>query len=146
MRGPRGSGPTWPTPVKKAAAVSEHLSIGLAADPTSPAKARAELRSLLDDECIDGQCAVAAVVVGELVANAVRHGREPIEFDLTLDRPSLRVEVSDGDARLDRVTVGTADRNGRSARGLQLVAALASAWGVTARGARKTVWAELLVS
>ena len=85
-------------------------------------------------------------MVGELVANAVRHGREPIEFDLTLDRPSLRVEVSDGDARLDRVTVGTTDRNGRSARGLQLVAALASAWGVTARGARKTVWAELLVS
>ena len=125
--------------------MSEHLTIALAADPMSPAAARAHLRSLLDDDCRDGQCAVAAVVVGELVANAVLHGRAPIEFDLTLDPPNLRVEVTDGDARLDQVAPGAAHEAGSSARGLQLVAAFASAWGVTARGERKTVWAELLL-
>ncbi|MFE0794392.1 ATP-binding protein [Streptomyces mutabilis] len=89
----------------------------------------------------------ALLIVAELSANAVLHGRVPgRDFALRLvHTPAaglLRVEVSDTHAALPARLLPPADADG--GRGLLLVEALASRWGVTERtGPGKTVWAEL---
>ncbi|WP_406838496.1 ATP-binding protein [Streptomyces sp. AHU1] len=89
------------------------------------------------------------LVVAELAANAVTHGRVPgRDAELRLHRQDgeglVRVEVSD--VRGERLPLPAAD--GRTpladrGRGLVLVGALAEEWGVTERpgGPGKTVWA-----
>lgn len=91
-----------------------------------------------------------AVVVAEFAANAVLHGRVPgRDFALLLtyddDRRVVRVEVSDTHpARPARVAREGDDNHGR---GLVLVDALATRWGVRDRvGPGKTVWAEYALS
>lgn len=88
----------------------------------------------------------ATLVVAELAANAVLHGRVPgRDFALRLvhepDAALLRVEVSDTHpAQPARVRPTSVDTRGR---GLLLVDALAVRWGVRDRtGPGKTVWAE----
>jgi anti-sigma regulatory factor (Ser/Thr protein kinase) len=86
----------------------------------------------------------AAVLVAELAANAVTHGRVPgrdLELRLTLSADTLRIEVSDARAEKHPREV-TPD--GESGRGLLLVAALAERWSVHDRvPVGKTVRAEL---
>ncbi|MEU3030858.1 ATP-binding protein [Streptomyces incarnatus] len=88
------------------------------------------------------------LVVAELAANAVRHGRVPgRNFALRLvHRPAaalVRVEVSDTHPALP-VRLAPAPADAEGGRGLLLVDALASRWGVTERtGSGKAVWAEL---
>ncbi|MCX5284888.1 MULTISPECIES: ATP-binding protein [unclassified Streptomyces] len=89
---------------------------------------------------------LVAQVVAELAANAVTHGHVPgrdVELRLRLAGDgTVRVEVAD--ARGDRrpVTPG-AGGDAESGRGLRIVAALSTAWGVEDRQVGKTVWAEL---
>ncbi|HZF86963.1 ATP-binding protein [Streptomyces sp.] len=87
------------------------------------------------------------LIVAELSANAVVHGRVAgRDFALRLvHRPAaalVRVEVSDTHPALPVCLAPSADADG--GRGLLLVGALASRWGVTERtGPGKTVWAEV---
>ncbi|WP_249416233.1 ATP-binding protein [Streptomyces sp. TS71-3] len=88
-----------------------------------------------------------AVVVAELCANAVLHGRVPgrdFELKLSHDRAAgvVRVEVSDTHpGRPEEPPQAVAPAEG--GRGLLVVAALARRWGVRERvGPGKTVWAE----
>lgn len=83
----------------------------------------------------------AALIVSELVCNAVRHAGTDIGLTLMSRRRGLRVEVSDGSTRPIRPRIATtADEGGR---GLALVDALASHHGVRSAPGGKTVWAEL---
>ncbi|MDT7839182.1 ATP-binding protein [Streptomyces justiciae] len=89
----------------------------------------------------------AEQIVAELAANAVTHGRVPgRDFRLTLYvvGDTLRIEVTD--TRADRdPCLEQASPEAESGRGLALVAALASRWGVSEGPApRKTVWAEVI--
>ncbi|MGW2558210.1 ATP-binding protein [Streptomyces sp. NPDC001514] len=92
----------------------------------------------------------AGLIVAELAANAVTHGRVPgrdFEVRLLLAATTLRIEVSD--ARGERVptTPGTPlAPDAETGRGLLLVVALATAWGTADRLIGKTVWAELGLS
>ncbi|GAA4895421.1 ATP-binding protein [Streptomyces coeruleoprunus] len=91
---------------------------------------------------------VAALVVGELAANAATHGRVPgrsFEVRMTLRLGYLRVEVSD--TRTERRPALVAPQAiAERGRGLFLVSALADAWGVLDRiPVGKTVWAEVSV-
>ncbi|MFJ2716775.1 ATP-binding protein [Streptomyces sp. NPDC087437] len=86
------------------------------------------------------------LVVAELAANAVLHGRVPgRDFALALSfeegRDVVRIEVTDTHpARPARMAPGP---DGDGGRGLVLVDALAVDWGVRDRlGPGKTVWAE----
>ncbi|WP_267713869.1 ATP-binding protein [Streptomyces sp. CoH17] len=97
----------------------------------------------------DVSCTVA-LVVGELAANAVQHGRVPgREFGLrlTLDRAAslLRVEVDDAASAKRLPTAAPSSYpEGESGRGLLLVDVLAVRWGwVPRRPLGETVWAEL---
>ncbi|MEK8145227.1 ATP-binding protein [Streptomyces sp. M10(2022)] len=90
------------------------------------------------------------IVVAELAANAVLHGRVPgRDFALLLvrddDRGVIRIEVSDTHPAQPVQAVPTQDED--YGRGLVLVDALAVSWGVRARvGPGKTVWAECALS
>ncbi|MEU3376201.1 ATP-binding protein [Streptomyces caelestis] len=97
----------------------------------------------------DVSCAVA-LVVGELAANAVQHGRVPgREFGLrlALDPTAglLRVEVADAASAKRLPTAAPSScPEGESGRGLLLVDVLAERWGSRPRSpVGKTVWAEL---
>jgi anti-sigma regulatory factor (Ser/Thr protein kinase) len=94
-----------------------------------------------------GASDAAAVIVAELTANAVVHARVPGRgFELRLLHTgvhTLRIEVMD--TRADRHPhLSSSPPDAESGRGLTLVEALATRWGVTDGPApRKTVWAEL---
>ncbi|MFK4103756.1 ATP-binding protein [Streptomyces sp. NPDC019531] len=97
----------------------------------------------------DTSCAVA-LVVAELAANAVRHGRVPghdFGLRLTFDRATglVQVEVSDAaSAKRLPATPPSSAPEGESGRGLLLVDALAVRWGSTPRHPLgKTVWAAI---
>ncbi|MFE2974421.1 ATP-binding protein [Streptomyces sp. NPDC059258] len=97
----------------------------------------------------------AALILGELAANAVTHGRVPgRNFELRLsympgdsEAPGLlRIEVSDtrGERRPPGPGEITAPADGSdSGRGLLIVEALADRWAVLDRDPGKTVRAEL---
>lgn len=95
----------------------------------------------------DVSCTVA-LVVGELAANAVRHGRVPghdFALRLALDAVAglVRVEVADAAAKRPPVSTPSSCPEGESGRGLLLVEALAVRWGwAPRRPVGKTVWAE----
>ncbi|WUE60367.1 ATP-binding protein [Streptomyces sp. NBC_00487] len=96
----------------------------------------------------DVSCTVA-LVVGELAANAVRHGRVPgrdFGLRLALDVPAglVRVEVADAaSAKRPPTAPPSSYAEGESGRGLLLVDVLAVRWGsVPRRPGGKTVWAE----
>lgn len=93
----------------------------------------------------------AALVVTELVANAVRHGPAAadgaIRVDWDVADGLLRLEVSAGGpgpgSGLAVSPVGTSDAE--SGRGLGIVAALSTGWGVRPSASGNAVWAELPV-
>lgn len=97
----------------------------------------------------DVSCTVA-LVVAELAANAVRHGRVPgrdFGLRLALDEVSrlVRIEVADAAAaKRPPVTPPSSYPDGESGRGLLLVDVLAERWGSMPRHpVGKTVWAEV---
>ncbi|NJP99091.1 hypothetical protein HCK00_00550 [Streptomyces sp. PLAI1-29] len=97
----------------------------------------------------DVSCAVA-LVVGELAANAVRHGRVPgrdFRLQLRLDEAAglVRIEVTDAaGARRLPATPPPPGPDGESGRGLLLVDSLAARRGSEPRHPTgKTVWAEV---
>jgi anti-sigma regulatory factor (Ser/Thr protein kinase) len=110
--------------------------------PDSPALARDYCDGVLADQhCAPETVADARLVVSELVTNAVLHARTPIEVQVLLGAGTLRIEVTD--SGLDRPHVW-AERD-RGGRGLPIVEAVASGWGVLDQGSRKTVWCEIAV-
>ncbi|MCX5198510.1 ATP-binding protein [Streptomyces sp. NBC_00249] len=87
----------------------------------------------------------AGLLVAELAANAVTHGRVPgrdFEVRMVLLAGVLRVEVSDA-RRERRPQVRPAEYQAESGYGLRIVDGLAVDWGVMDRVVGKTVWAEL---
>ncbi|MET7474941.1 ATP-binding protein [Streptomyces sp. NPDC005648] len=100
----------------------------------------------------DTSCAVA-LVVAELAANAVLHGRVPGHgFGLLVAVDTVaglvRVEVADAaSGRRPPVTPPSSAPEGESGRGLLLVDTLAVRWGSAPRHPLgKTVWAEVSIA
>lgn len=84
----------------------------------------------------------AALIVSELVGNAVVHGRPPVEVRVSRRTGGIRIDVSDsGEGAV--VPPGRSGPLGQSGLGLQVVAHLATRWGVDPLPDGKTVWAEL---
>ncbi|MEV1049817.1 ATP-binding protein [Streptomyces sp. NPDC049887] len=84
---------------------------------------------------------VAALIVAELAADAVTHGRVPgrdFELRLLLTGAILPIEVSDTRAERLPTALGAPSLNSETGRGLLVVSALAAAWGVADRSVGKT--------
>ena len=120
-----------------------HHEVALPADPTAPRRARALLRAATQDWDLDEDLSHdAAMVVTELVANAVDHAGTPSTLRVDLDDRGLYVAVRDG--RPDRAPrPRPVDPTAPRGRGLQMIDALTASWGVTVHADGKTVWATL---
>jgi anti-sigma regulatory factor (Ser/Thr protein kinase) len=82
----------------------------------------------------------AQLAVSELATNAYLHGRGRITLRADLDRDRLLVEVSDEGSGFERV-VRPHHLQGLGGRGLKIVDAEASRWGI--RDGATRVWFEL---
>ncbi|MFF2020274.1 ATP-binding protein [Streptomyces sp. NPDC058171] len=111
--------------------------------PESAAPARRLVRAAcavwrLDDLAEDG-----ALIVSELVSNAVQHARRE-SIRITIERPGTgRVRVGVVDFSRVSPVRGEPDPERESGRGLALVAELAENWGTDSLPWGKRVWAEL---
>ena len=83
----------------------------------------------------------ALVVVSELVTNAIAAGSETVELTLELAADRLLVQVHDEAPGLPVMGVPAPDALG--GRGLSIVDALSSEWGVQPADPGKTTWAAL---
>ena len=83
----------------------------------------------------------AALLVSELVTNAVLHARAPVDIRVRKGRYELRIEVYDEGAGVP-LPIFT-DIDASAGRGLGLVQAIAACWGVDDTPSGKTVWFEL---
>jgi anti-sigma regulatory factor (Ser/Thr protein kinase) len=82
----------------------------------------------------------AAVVLAELLNNALMHTTGDIRLCLGWDSGVVTVEVWDCSPRLDRTPRSQLDAGGR---GLVVVAGLAEDWGVRRHDDGKVVWASV---
>jgi two-component sensor histidine kinase len=108
--------------------------------PAQLAGLRAQLRYLasvwaLPEDCTDR----LLMIVNELVSNAIDHARTACDITVRRTRSLVRVLVADDSPLPPRIPPH--DVTAARGRGLQMVKALASRWGWTARHGGKTVWA-----
>ena len=82
-----------------------------------------------------------ALVVSELVTNAVLHARGPIEFEVTVEDDVIELRVADQTTELPKITFANGDQVGGA--GLRIVDRLARYWGVEQRAGGKVVWCQL---
>jgi anti-sigma regulatory factor (Ser/Thr protein kinase) len=111
-------------------------------DQRAPAEAR---RFVRDVHCNEHNASVrddVALLVSELVTNAVRHGAPPVTIEVGCDESGgMQVRVSDGDP--GSPTPNTADVDDESGRGMALVDMLSDDWGVDPTPDGKAVWFRL---
>jgi anti-sigma regulatory factor (Ser/Thr protein kinase) len=109
-----------------------------------PASARAA-RRFVADTLSDWSCGHladdAALLVSELVTNAVIHARSDVALRLWRTGSGIRVEIADRDPK--PVVRRPADPEALGGRGLYLVDTLARDWGVRPAKPGKAVWFEL---
>ncbi|MEI5011650.1 SpoIIE family protein phosphatase [Streptomyces sp. PmtA] len=112
------------------------------ADPAAVSKAREWTTRQLTAWGLEELLFTTELIVSELVTNAIRYGRLPM--DLRLIRHDVLVcEVTDSSSTQPRLRrARTTDEGGR---GLFLVAQLAERWGCRHGQNRKTIWSEQLI-
>ncbi len=105
--------------------------------PKSVSAARHFTRAVLEDQPRETLEAVE-LMVSELATNAVQHARS--DFDLTIRRTrgQLRIEIRDRGQGQPALRSPTPQEN--SGRGLRIVEAMSSEWGVLADSEGKLVW------
>ena len=111
--------------------------------PESAGAARELVVARCRDWDVSPLCDDIALVVTELVVNAIRHAGTDVTVSLTPITRGVRLEVSDGSTRPLRPRRAAGSDEG--GRGLLLVDALSHRYGVEAEQRGKKVWAELLV-
>jgi anti-sigma regulatory factor (Ser/Thr protein kinase) len=118
------------------------VSADLPPQPSSASAARALAREELaglPSELVD----TVSLLVTELVTNAVLHARTALHLDIEVGPRTVVLQVRDGSPRQPVVRhYGTGDVTGR---GLALVEALSSDWGVRPAPPGKLVWCEVLI-
>ncbi|GAA3291526.1 hypothetical protein GCM10020295_08560 [Streptomyces cinereospinus] len=109
-------------------------------DPTVVARARRCTTDQLTAWGLDEATFVTELMVSELVTNAIRYGRPPIQLRLIHENTTLICEVSDSSSTAPHMRrARTYDEGGR---GLLLVAQLSQRWGTRHAPVGKTIWAE----
>ncbi|GAT85070.1 ATPase [Streptomyces sp. F-3] len=112
----------------------------LTCDPADVARARRLATDRLEDWGFEDAVFVTELVVSELVTNAIRYGRLPIQLRLIHENNTLICEVSDSSSTTPHMRRARIFDEG--GRGLLLVAQLARRWGTRHSLVGKTIWAE----
>ncbi len=85
----------------------------------------------------------ASLVVAELVANAVKHGGDRIELDLTARHDVIRIAVFDSNDTPQELAPLQPDPTRQHGRGLAMIEHLVTRWGRDAATNGKIVWVEI---
>lgn len=120
-----------------------HAVLVLAAAPGSAARARRFTQDVLRPMRGSLSMDDLLLVVSELVTNAVRYGEGGPTLTLHARGGCVRVEVSD---RGPLLPTGADPSNEERGRGLHLIDALSTRWGIDAREPGKAIWAEIALS
>jgi len=107
-------------------------------EAASVAAARRFVRGALASWGADGWEFAATSMVSELATNSVLHARTAFRVELAFNGQVLRLEVSDASRRAP--VRKPHSQEATTGRGLDLVVALSSSWGVEQRAEGKTVW------
>lgn len=115
----------------------------LPGQPASVPEARRFVRQRLPVDCPETVADAAELCVSELVTNAVLHAASALTVQVATLGDRLRLAVYDSSSVLPRWSPHS--RVATTGRGLELVATLATSWGVEPRPPGKAVWCELLL-
>jgi serine phosphatase RsbU (regulator of sigma subunit)/anti-sigma regulatory factor (Ser/Thr protein kinase) len=108
-------------------------------DPAAVADVRAAVTRTLEEWGLDELAFSTELILSELVTNAIRYGRPPIEVRLLRDR-TLICEVADRSTTSPHLRYAASTDEG--GRGLFLVAQVAERWGTRYTPNGKIIWAE----
>jgi DNA-binding NarL/FixJ family response regulator len=123
------------------AAVLDERRTQLPADMRSSAGARRFMEETLRRWDCGAVLDVVNILVSELVTNAIKHAQSEADVAVFLTPAAIRIEVTDTGEGTPRPKALIQD--GTSGRGLAIVDAMSSAWGVVPQEAGKTVWFEV---
>lgn len=116
-------------------------SVELPPEPASATRARRLAREQLASICPPEALDTIALLVTELVTNAILHAQTPLQLQIEATGDRVRLRVEDSSARQpERRSYETDAVTGR---GLALVETLASSWGVDPTPSGKAVWCEI---
>ena len=121
--------------------VSERLELGVGLD--APARARRWIVGVCESRDLSHLSDEAALLVDELVTNAVVHARTDCVVVADKVEDVLQVEVMDSNGDSAAVEPGAERLSAEGGRGLVIVEALAAAWGVNWHPDGKAVWFTL---
>ncbi|MEV7994030.1 ATP-binding protein [Streptomyces sp. NPDC086077] len=126
-------------------AAERRFRFELTAHPGSPAQARRLTRIRLNGWAVcEDTCDTAALVVSELVTNAILHTASDVVVCELQDQDDLvRIAVRDQGCATGEPHPSSVRAEEEHGRGLLLVDALAHAWGAHEHGPGLLVWAEL---
>ncbi len=122
---------------------SSRMTLRLWPTATAPATAREAVVDACHAWAIDDVSDSAALVVSELVTNAVAHARTNIDVTFALRRGYLHIGVRDRAPMPDPVPAEMPDRRDEHGRGLYFVSVFATTWGMSPQHDGKMVWATL---
>jgi anti-sigma regulatory factor (Ser/Thr protein kinase) len=122
---------------------SPRQRIEVPAGPRGPAMARAAAREFASRVGLGCVADDVALVVSELVTNAVRYAEPPVALEVGLETETHTLTVAVADGAPGRPTAREADAEAETGRGLLLIDLLASERGVRPDPPGKTVWASL---
>jgi anti-sigma regulatory factor (Ser/Thr protein kinase) len=109
--------------------------------PSQVSAVRACVRKVCADHGIDhDRCDDAQLAVSELLGNALRHGSEPVDVDVSWSEAGVLVSVCDARPTLPQPRDST-QPTAESGRGMFLVEAVSQSWGCELTGGGKRVWA-----
>ncbi|MHC3452893.1 MULTISPECIES: ATP-binding protein [Streptomyces] len=143
---PFGPGPASGAADPAGAVVQRRFRFELAAHPGSPAQARRLTRARLTGWSVcEDTCDTAALVVSELVTNAIVHtASSHIVCELHDGDDLVRIAVRDEGCAPGRPRANTRRQpEEEHGRGLLLVDAVCRAWGALEQGPGLLVWADL---
>jgi DNA-binding NarL/FixJ family response regulator len=121
--------------------VENAVSRTFSGDVSTVPEARDFVRDTLADWAVSTQDE-ALLLVTELAANAVLHAQSSYDVRLSRADGLLRIEVSDNDSGTPEPQPFSS--TAESGRGVVLVSAIASSWGIETEGHEgKVTWAEL---
>lgn len=121
----------------------ERPSIQLSAEPISVTRGRHFVRDVLLDWGLPRLVDDAQLCTSELVANAVRHARTDLVLSVGTRAGAVIISIEDGEPELRRPVPASSDALAEHGRGLHIVAAISSDWGVTTAAGGKVIWFSL---